>query len=740
MWKIRKYFYRYWVSIVGVVLLLFIQAMTNLALPELMANIVDNGIQNQGIVGAIVEVISPTIYDDLLLFVESKDLDVFTNSFTKQSMDSSISKKYKGISGSEVYVRNKMSSSEWNTLEPILSKALVSYYLFSDVGSSIFGSLPQIDALKAQLPSGVSLFEGIRMLEEGQRVQIIEGISTQLDTLQSIEVQQVASLSIKEIYSEMNIDEDTQGLNYIKNIGFEMIYITIIGGIATIFVGLLAAKIAAGLSKDLRKDIFVKISSFSNAEFDQYSTASLITRTSNDITQIQLALVRSIRFVFYAPILGIGAIYKVWSSDTSMLWIIFLTLGIMIIFMGLLFIVALPKFKIIQFLLDKLNLVTRESLNGMLVVRAFGNESIEQERFKEANKEVKDVNIYVNRLLAIMQPLLMFVMNVAVVMIIWFGAKQVDLGTLQIGNMIAFMQYAIQVILAFLFISIVFITLPRATVAAHRIVEVLDTDLSMKEVKEGKTPSTVEGVVSFEDVRFSYPNAQESVLEHISFTAVPGQTTAFIGSTGSGKSTLINLLPRLYDVSSGRICIDGIDLREYETTTLHNVIGYVPQKGFLFSGTIQSNIEFGQEGLRKEELDEISSIAQAKKFIDEKEYGYQENIAQSGNNVSGGQRQRLSIARALAKKAKILIFDDSFSALDFKTDKELREALHEHVQDTTILIVAQRVATILHADQIIVLDAGKIVAKGTHEELMKSCDTYIEISLSQLSKEELAHV
>lgn len=745
MWKIRKYFAPYWLSLVAVIALLFIQAMTNLQLPDLMANIVDNGIQSKGIVGSQLEIMPIDVYEDLQLFMNADEQKQFSSSYVLvKDTDSSYTKlqsDFSGLQTTSLYSQKNLTSKEWDSLEPIVARALISYMLFtSNPNNATFGNIEQIQKFQASLPAGVTMIEALRQMPKAQLETILSTLNAQFDQMQDMELIQAGALEIQNIYTSMGVNLGDYELRYIGNVGWEMVFITAIGAIATILVGLLAAQIAAGLSKDLRKDLFVKITSFSNKEFDEYSTASLITRSSNDITQIQLALVRSIRFVFYAPILGIGAIYKVWSTDPNMVWIVFAALGCMAVLMVFLFIVALPKFKKVQFLLDRLNLVTRESLTGMLVIRAFTNEKVEEGRFDRASIDVKNLNLFVNRLLALMQPFLMFIMNGAVLLIIWFGAKQIDLGTLQVGNMMAFMQYAIQVILAFLFIAIVFITLPRATVSAHRIYEVLQTPPSIKEPKHPKKDENPRGVVQFHDVCFAYPNAQECVLEHISFTAEPGKTTAFIGSTGSGKSTLINLVPRLYDVTNGSITIDGIDVRDFMLEDLHNQIGYVPQKGYLFAGTIKTNLEFGRDDLTREDLDEISTIAQAKDFIYEKPNVYDEPIAQSGSSVSGGQRQRLSIARALAKQAKVLIFDDSFSALDFKTDKELRQALHEKVSDATILLVAQRVASILSADQIIVLEAGKIVGSGTHDELMKTCPTYIEIASSQLSKEELSHV
>lgn len=525
---------------------------------------------------------------------------------------------------------------------------------------------------------------------------------------------------------------------FIIKSGLQMLGISLLSAICTICVGFIAAKIAAGASQSMRIDLFEKVENFSNAEFDKFSTSSLITRTTNDITQIQTLVVMLIRMVFYAPIMGIGGFVHALAKSKSMSWIIGLSVLMLICIMMVVFTVAMPKFKIIQTLIDKLNLVVRENLDGMLVIRAFNTQKFEEDRFDKANRDLTDTNLFVNRVMVGMMPAMMLLMNLITVLIIWVGSKQVSAFKMDVGDMMAYMQYVIQIIFAFLMMSMMFILIPRASVSAQRIADVLETEPSIKtdpsSVKELKD---CKGVIEFRNVCFAYPGAKEDVLHNISFTAKPSQTTAFIGSTGSGKSTLINLIPRFYDVTSGEVLIDGINVKNINTHELRENLGYVPQKGVLFSGTIKSNISYADKNASEDDILRASNIAQAMEFIDSKPEGFETSIAQGGNNVSGGQKQRLSIARALLRKPKICIFDDSFSALDFKTDAKLREALKEETGSSTVLLVAQRISTIMNAEQIIVLDNGYIVGTGTHKELMESCEVYKEIALSQLSKEEL---
>jgi ATP-binding cassette subfamily B protein len=517
-----------------------------------------------------------------------------------------------------------------------------------------------------------------------------------------------------------------------------MLLIALLSAACTVVVGLLAARVAAGLSRNLRKGLFTKVESFSNTEFDKFSTASLITRTTNDITQVQMLVIIMIRMVIYAPIMGAGGVIKALNKSSSMTWIIALAVVVLLGLILTVFVVAMPKFKIIQKLVDRLNLVTRENLTGMMVIRAFNTQSFEEKRFDIANRDLTDTNLFVNRVMVFMMPAMMLIMNGVTLLIVWVGAHQIAESAMQVGDMMAFMQYAMQILFSFLMLSMMFIMIPRASVSAQRIAEVLETEISIRDPKEPKHFDKVEGIIEFKNVTFRYPEAEGDAISNVSFKALPNQTTAFIGSTGSGKTTLINLIPRFYDVTAGQVLIDGIDVKEVTQHDLRERIGYIPQKGSLFSGTIESNLKYANESATIDDLNKAAEIAQALEFINEKPEGITAEISQGGTNVSGGQKQRLSIARALVKKPKIYIFDDSFSALDFKTDAALRKALKSQTEESTVLIVAQRISTIMNAEQIIVLEDGNVVGMGTHKELMKNCETYQEIALSQLSKEELA--
>jgi ATP-binding cassette subfamily B protein len=552
-------------------------------------------------------------------------------------------------------------------------------------------------------------------------------------------VQAMCDLAMPDFMSEIVNKGITNGDSaYILQKGVGMLGVALISAASTVIVGFLAARIAAGLSKNLRMDVFKKVQNLSNNEFDKFSTASLITRTTNDITQIQTLMVLMIRMIFYAPIMGIGGLIKALSENVSMSWIIALAIFCLLGLIGLMFTVAIPKFKIIQNLTDRLNLVTRENLTGMLVIRAFSTQKFEEKRFDKANSELTETNLFVNRTMVVMMPAMMLIMNIVTVLIVWVGAKQISAFKMEVGDMMAFMQYAMQIIMSFVMLAIMFIMIPRASVSAQRIAEVLETEPVIKDREELRAfHKDFKGTVEFRDVSFRYPGAEEDVLQHINFTAKPGQTTAFIGSTGSGKSTLINLIPRFYDVSEGQILVDGIDIRDVSRHDLRDKIGYVPQKGILFSGTVESNLYYADKNAEEETLKAAIDIAQAAEFINTKPEGYKTEISQGGTNVSGGQKQRLSIARALVKKAPIYIFDDSFSALDFKTDAALRQALKAETGNSTLLIVAQRISTIMQAEQIIVLDEGRVAGIGKHKELMENCEVYKEIALSQLSKEEL---
>ena len=592
------------------------------------------------------------------------------------------------------------------------------------------------------LPAGMSPYDAIGMMPQDQKDKMFEKIDQQMETMGESTLKIAAGNGVKAEYEKLGCDVDQVQNSYILQTGIKMLGIALIGTACAIGCGFLASKVGSGVSRLLRSDVFKKVESFSNEEFNKFSTASLITRTTNDITQVQMVVIMFIRIVCFAPMMGIGALIKAFNNTPSMTWIIGLVLIIIFMVIIVTFIIVMPKFKIVQSLIDKLNLTMRENLSGMLVIRAFGNEEHSEQRFDKANSDLTKVNLFVNRTMVSMMPIMMFIFNIVSLLIVYYGAKQIDLGNIAIGQMMAFMQYAMQIIMSFLMIAMIAIMLPRASVAANRIYEVLSMEVKISDPKNPESfDENKKGLVEFKNVTFKYPGANEAVLENISFTAKPGETTAFIGSTGSGKSTLINLIPRFYEVTDGKIEVDGVDIRNVNQHDLRDKIGLVPQKGLLFSGTIKSNLTYGAPDAADEELEEVIKIAQAKEFIDQKEKRLDDPISQGGTNVSGGQKQRLAIARAIAKKPEIFIFDDSFSALDFKTDAKLRNELNKMIEKTrsTVLIVGQRIASIMSANQIIVLDEGKIVGKGTHDELMKNCKVYQEIAYSQLSKEELGH-
>ncbi|MGG7143220.1 ABC transporter ATP-binding protein [Clostridium nigeriense] len=736
MFKLTKYLKPFIASITIVIVLLFIQAISELSLPDYMSNIVNVGIQQGGIENSVPKIIRESELEKLSIFMNEDDYNFVKENYKIINKDNLSQKdldkylnKYPSL---ETETLLEINSKDEDTLEKINSLLSKPELIVLGLESGDYNE-------KMNLPEGADPFEILSMIPKENLNSMLDSINSQFDEMPESMLKQASVSFVKNEYNAIGIDTDKLQTNYIIIAGLKMLGIAFISMMAAVIVGLISSRIAAGLSKNLRKDVFEKVTSFSNAEFDKFSTASLITRSTNDIQQIQMLMVLLFRIVFYAPILGIGGILKVLKTDTNMTWVIGVGVILILVLVGTLFSLAMPKFKSVQKLVDKVNLVTRESLIGMLVIRAFSTEKYEEKKFDKANKDLTKTNLFVNRLMSSMMPAMMFIMNGLTILIVWVGSHQVDLGTMQVGDMMAFMQYAMQIIMSFLMISMISIMLPRASVSANRISEVLFTDLSIKNNGTKEFPKDKKGIVEYKNVSFKYPGAEDYVIKDISFTAKPGETTAIIGSTGSGKSTLINLMPRFYDVTKGSITLDGIDIKDVDQKKLRSKIGYVPQKGVLFSGTIESNLKYGMENASYNDIEFASKISQATEFIEAKPEKYNTEISQGGSNVSGGQKQRLSIARALVKKPEVYIFDDSFSALDFKTDSNLRKAIKENIKDATMIIVAQRISTIKDANQIIVLDEGKIVGKGTHKELLDSCEVYKQIALSQLSKEELMH-
>jgi len=707
MLKLIKHLKPFAWSIVAIFALLFVQAMTDLALPGYMADIVNIGIQSSGIQNATPEAIRASEFDKLSLSMSENDKAEVSNYYTlldKQTLPESdytkYVKEYPALANESIYKLNIDDKTVIDRLDAIFGKSIIVVMAKEQPGAA---AAPQIELMPAKL---------IKQSSVAFLIREYEALGMDLTKIQSM---------------------------YILRVGGLMLLITLLGAGCSVYVGYLSARVAAGLARNLRQQIFKRVENFSNTEFDKFSTASLITRSTNDITQVQMLLIMLFRTVFYAPILGVGGIIRVLGSEASMSWIIAAAVMAILTMIGVMLAIAIPKFKIVQKLVDKVNLVTREILSGLMVIRAFNTQKHEEEKFDIANKDLTKTNLFINRVVVLLMPAMMLIMNVVMITIVWIGAHQVDTGSVQVGDMMAFMQYSMQIIMSFLMVSMVFIMLPRAIVSVQRINEVLETEPVINDPKNPqKFNGDLKGQIEFQKVSFRYPSAEDDVLKNINFIAKSGQTTAVIGSTGSGKSTLINLIPRFYDVTGGSILVDGIDIREVTQHDLRDKIGYVSQKTLLFTGTIDSNIRYANENASVTDIEKFAETAQALDFIKENELGFETAVAQGGANLSGGQRQRLAIARALAKRPELFIFDDSFSSLDYTTDAALRRALRKETGNATVLIVTQRISTIMGSDQIVVLDHGEVVGIGKHKELMKSCEVYREIAQSQLSKEELA--
>lgn len=757
MKNLFKYAASYWKAMIAIVLILVVQAYCDLSLPAYTSDIVNVGIQQGGIEDEVPRQIATEEMEKLLLFVSEDDQQMVMDAYTE---DNTSYKK-------EAYVLKDSVAEEGNTMENLKDILQIPMMMTSGIESGSDTTKQMEDKLKEQMSQGMaqsmpqgadrtmpegmpqgesqavslddmSMFDLLKMLPAEQRATMVEKIEEQMSEMPDTILDQASVSFCRSAYKDLGMDMDQTQIHYLLQTGGQMAALALLGMAASIMVAFLASRVGASAGRDLRSGVFHKVVGFSNNEFNHFSTASLITRSTNDIQQIQMLIVMLLRMVLYAPILAIGGVLQVMKTNVSMSWIIGLAVIIIAFVVLLLFLVVMPKFKVLQNLVDKLNLVTREILTGLPVIRAFSTEKHEEERFDDANRTLTKTNLFVNRAMTFMMPVMMLVMNGVSVLIVWTGAHGISDGQMQVGDMMAFIQYTMQIIMGFLMLCMISIMLPRAAVAADRVEEVLKSETMIHDPKQEKHfPEDGKGVLTFDHVSFRYPGADEDVLEDITFTAKPGETTAIIGSTGSGKSTLVNLIPRFYDVTSGDITLDGVDIREVKQHELREKLGYVPQKGVLFSGDISSNIMFGNSHGSDDEMIEAAEIAQATEFIDTKPEKYKSPISQGGSNVSGGQKQRLSIARAIAKHPQVFIFDDSFSALDYKTDVTLRRALAEKTSGSTVLIVAQRISTILHAEQIIVLDEGKVAGKGTHAELLKNCPVYREIAESQLSRKEL---
>ena len=782
MIKLRKYILPYLLPILLAIAFIFGEAQTELALPDYMSDIVTNGIQAGGFKDSVADVLSPQTYRQVMTYSTKAHQQTIKDSYRYvKAADVSNDLKQTFPKGKNLYVLKK--NVDRDKLNTAMLRGMILYYTLtgnknSDTSKKFLKNIskaiktakdkyakgekayqqlakvaavaPQAVKMKAQLDQAKKQIDAMetayqkkdlayffKQMSTKQKQKIYDSIDKQMKKMGTSTMNMAGSRAVKLEYKRLGASTSKLQTSYIKTAGLKMLGIALLGSVVTILAGLLASRVGAGVARDLRLALFEKVESFSNTEMDRFSTASLITRSTNDITQIQQVIVLMIRMVAYAPILGIGALLHALDSSPSMTWIIGLVILLIFIILMITMGLAMPKFKIVQKLIDKLNLSMRENLTGMLVIRAFGNEKVSEDRFDESNRNLTKVNLFTNRVMSTLMPVMMFIMNTVALVIVYAGAKQIDLGKLQIGSMMAFVQYAMMIIMAFLMVAMIAIFIPRASISAGRVAEVLETEVEIESPAESKSSEENTGVI-FDDVTFTYPGSQEAALEHISFTAPAGKTTAFIGSTGSGKSSLINLIPRFYDVTSGKVTVDGIDVKDYDLQDLRERIGLVPQKGQLLTGTVKSNVLYGAKD--DSHLAEALRVSQSEEFVDRLPGKLEAPIAQGGSNVSGGQRQRLAIARALAKDPEILVFDDSFSALDFKTDAKVRRELTKMAakEKITVLLVGQRIASIMDADQIIVLDQGKIVGKGKHQDLLKNCQVYREIAYSQLSKEELA--
>jgi ATP-binding cassette subfamily B protein len=746
MIRLAKYLKPYVSLILLSIVLLFAQANFDLALPDYLSDIVNVGLQQGGVENAVPVAIRVSQMKKLTVFMNTEEKALVLAAYTLVNQDSpdyaDTVQEYPVLQGEPVYLLNQVGEKEIERLNPVLGKVLLTVsgierMIADPAGAAERGEDFAFDL--STIPPGTDVFAFLGQLPAARLEEISQTASKQFGMLDKRMIIQAAANSIKAEYNALGMDPNRLQTSYMLRVGGWMLLLALLSGACTITVGYLSAKTAAGAARDIRRDLFRRVQGFSSAEFNAFSTASLITRSTNDITQVQMVVMIIVRMVFYAPILGVGGIIRAVGKGGSMWWIIAVAVLVLIGLVVTVISIALPRFKIIQKLIDRINLVARENLSGMMVIRAFNRQAFEEERFDKANLDLTATSLFINRLMVIIMPMMMLILNGLSIAIIWVGAHQVAEANMRVGDMMAFIQYAMQIVMSFLMLTMLFIFLPRAAVSAERIADVLETEPVICDPEEPKQFSVASrGLIEFRDVSFRYPGALDNVLCNITFTTEPGKTTAVIGSTGCGKSTLVNLIPRFYDVTEGAVYVDGVDIREVAQADLRDRIGYIPQTGTLFSGTIESNLKYADENASAETVREAVEIAQANEFVYDKPEGLGAEISQGGTNVSGGQRQRLAIARALVKKPSIYIFDDSFSAVDFRTERALRKALKEKTAASTVLIVTQRVSTIKNADQIIVLDEGDLVGKGTHQELMDSCETYREIALSQLSMEELA--